>query len=258
VQAALAYGLKGEVILSTASQGADISVTLEPTKAVMSPLCAAITDRQCTRAIFDGTPISVPELNLLGIAGTGSGVKVILITERSAMENILEYVVQGNATQMNDPKFIAELKRWVRFSGDEAVTTGDGLYAGASGNPAVPRWLGSPMFDFLFTAKNENDKYASQVRSSAGIAVFVSEVNDEKHWIEVGRCYERFALQATALGIRNAFLNQPVEVLALRERFGSLIGVKGGRVDLVVRFGRSAKMPQSLRRPLAGVLMQEA
>ena len=31
---------------------------------------------------------------------------------------------------------------------------------------------------------------------------------------KVGRAYERFALAATSLGVRNAFVNQPVEVPA--------------------------------------------
>ena len=54
---------------------------------------------------------------------------------------------------------------------------------------------------------SENERYARQIRSSAGIAVFVSDVSDKAHWMEPGRCHERLALQATALGIRSAFLN---------------------------------------------------
>ena len=147
-----------------------------------------------------------------------------------------------------------ELKQWIRFSGSEAVETGDGLYSASSGSPSVPRWLGSPMFDMLFSAKSENDKYARQTRSSSGIAVFVSDVNDKTHWIEAGRCYERFALQATALGIRNAMLNQTVEVPLQRQKLAGFLGLKGGRPDLVVRFGRGKTMPQSLRRRFEDVL----
>lgn len=73
------------------------------------------------------------------------------------------------------------------------------------------------------------------------------------HWVEAGRCYERFALQAAALGIRNAMLNQPVEVLALRPQFANLLEIGGRRADLVVRFGRGPEMPKSLRRPLLAV-----
>jgi hypothetical protein len=179
----------------------------------------------------------------------------MLMTERPAMDKVLEYVVSGNSAQMKDAAFVAELKAWIRFSADQAVTSGDGLYAAASGNPSLPPWLGRPLMNVFFTEKSENDKYAKHLRSSAGVAVFVSEANDKAHWIETGRCYERFALQAAALGIRNALLNQPVEVAAIRPQFAAWLGVGALRPDLVVRFGRGPKMPQSLRRPVQAVLV---
>ncbi len=76
---------------------------------------------------------------------------------------------------MDNPAFVAELKSWIRFNDAQALRTGDGLFSPASGNPAVPPWLGSALFPLLFKASSENDKYAKQVRSSAGIAVFASE-----------------------------------------------------------------------------------
>ena len=71
----------------------------------------------------------------------------------------------------------------------------------------------------------------------------------------MGRCYERFALQATALEIRNAFLNQPVEVQSVRPRFATAIGLAGQRPDLVVRIGRGPTLPPLLRRPVQAVLI---
>jgi hypothetical protein len=217
-------------------------------------LFEAITKRQCTRAEFDGKPLSNEELRLLEQTGTGNGVLVLLLTEKVAMEKVLEYVIQGNTSQMDDPAFVEELKAWIRFSDAEAVRTGDGLLSRSTGNPSVPRWLGSMLFSLFFTKKNENDKYARHVRSSAGIAVFVSDVNDKSHWVETGRSYERFALQAAALGIRNAHLNQPVEVAVLRPQFASFLGIGNRRPDLVVRFGRGPEMPRSLRRSVEAVL----
>jgi hypothetical protein len=252
--AALAHGLQASARFDPAGAGA-VVVGLEPTQALASPLFHAVAQRQCTRGNYDGNPLSGSELQLLEQAGTGQGVRVVLLTERAAMEKILAGVVQGNTAQMNDPAFVQELKAWIRFSADEAVRTGDGLFAGATGNPAVPRWLGSRMMNLFFTAKSENDRYARQVRSSAGIAVFVSEHSDKAHWVEAGRCYERFALQATALGIRNAMLNQPVESAALRVEFASAFGFGNQRPDLVVRFGRGPAMPLSMRRPVAAVLV---
>jgi hypothetical protein len=253
IQAALANGLKGNAGFDAAADGA-IRVALEPTQAVASPLFQAIPERQSTRAEYDGKPLSSAELGMLEKAGTGNGVRLILIIGQAAMENMLEYVVQGNTAQMNDRAFVDELKTWIRFSSAEAVRTGDGLYAASTGNPSVPRWLGSLLFGLLFTPNGENDKYAKHVRSSAGIAVFVSDAEDKAHWFEIGRCYERFALQSTALGIRNAFLNQPVEVSAVRPQFAAFLGVGGRRPDLVVRFGRGPRMPQSLRRTVQAVI----
>jgi hypothetical protein len=252
--AALASGLQANANFDPGGSGA-VAVTLEATRAVASPLFQAIPERQCTRGDYDGKPLSTEELNLLGQAGSGNGVRVMLLTERTAMEMVLEYVVSANTTQMNDPAFIEELKSWIRFSSDEAIEIGDGLFAGASGNPEMPHWLGSLMMGMFFTPKSENERYVRQIRNSAGIAVFVSDVADKAHWVETGRCYERFALQATALGIRNALLNQPVEVSAVRPQFAAAMGLGSLRPDLVVRFGRGPTLPYSMRRPVQSVLV---
>ncbi len=251
--AALAHGLLAQARFDPARDAID--VTLAPAPAQRTPLFDAITSRQCTRGDYDGKPLSTLELALLERAGTSNGVRLLLLTERTAMERVLDYVVQGNTAQMADPAFVKELKTWIRFNGTDAVRTGDGLFSAASGNPTGPTWLAELAFGLFFKPKSENDKYAHQVRSSAGIAIFVGAQADKAHWVEVGRCYERFALQATALGIRNAFMNQPVEVPALRSPFATAIGMPGRRPDLVVRFGRGPTLPPSLRRPVQAVLV---
>jgi hypothetical protein len=253
VQAAAAMGLHGEPVFRSDASGA-LDVALAPSKAQSSPLFDAIVHRQSTRTEFDGKPLSNEDLRLLEAAGTGKGVRVELITEPRAMASVLDFVVQGNTAQMRDPAFVRELKQWMRFNGAQAAESGDGLFSACSGNPTGPDWLGSRMFDLFFKEKAENDKYARHVRSSAGIAVFVSEADDRAHWVEAGRAFERFALQATALGIRNAHLNQPVEVASLRPAFAKSIGVASGRPDLVIRFGRGPEMPRSLRRPVEAML----
>jgi hypothetical protein len=253
-QAALAKGLQADARFDASGAGA-ITVGLDATRASASALFQAIPERQCTRGDYDGRPISSDELHLLERAGSGDGVRVMLLTDRAAIEKVLEYVVAGNTAQMNDRAFVEELKTWIRFGADEAARTGDGLFAGTTGNPAMPRWLGSRMMGLFFTPKSENERYARQIRNSAGIAVFVSETSDKAHWVEAGRCYERFALQATARGIRNAFVNQPVEVGSIRPQFASALGIGSHRPDLVVRFGRGPAMPLSMRRPVQAVLV---
>jgi len=72
--------------------------------------------------------------------------------------------------------------------------------------------------------------------------------------VEAGRAYERFALTATALGIKNAFLNQPVEVAELRQQMQERLTLGEAYPQLFVRLGYAAAMPRSLRRPLEQIL----
>jgi hypothetical protein len=118
VQAALAFGLMGNVDLRSP---AAIKIQLESTQPIASPLFQAIPDRQSTRTEYDGQPLKNEELKQLEKVGTGDGVNLILLTEKQALEKVLEYVIAGNTTQMNDPAFVKELKSWIRFNGEEAV-----------------------------------------------------------------------------------------------------------------------------------------
>lgn len=155
---------------------------------------------------------------------------------------------------MADAAFVRELRSWLRFSPCQALATADGLFSAASGSPTLPAWLGPRVFDMVFRAAAENDKYARLLQSSAGVAVFVSERDDKDHWARAGRACQRFALQATALGLKHAFVNQPVEVASVRPELAATVGMTGRRPDLVMRFGYGSALPFSARRPVEAVL----
>jgi len=219
-----------------------------------SILFEAIPRRQATRADYKGRPVSAPDLETLAAVVRVPGVDLILATDRQQIERVLDLVIAGNSAQMADPAFVRELKDWLRFNPGQALETGDGLFSAASGNPTAPAWLGGLMFDLVFRVATENDKYVRQLRSSAGVAIFVSEHDDKDHWVRAGRACQRFALQATALGLKHAFINQPVEVAALRPQLANLVGMTGRRPDIVMRFGYGPTLPFSPRRPVGAVL----
>lgn len=253
VHAASAHGLKVESVFDAPREA--IHLALSATRDPESPLVRAIAARQCTRGDYDSRPLHNEELKVLERAGSSQNVQLVLVTERLAVERVLDCVVQANTMQLADPAFVRELKTWIRFNDAEALRQRDGLYSATTGNPDIPSWLGKLALGWILRPRAESDKYARQIRSAAGIAIFLGQVVDKAHWIEVGRCYERFALQATAMGIRNAPVNQPIEVRALRPQFATALGLSGRRPDLVVRFGRGPAMPYSLRRPVQAVLI---
>jgi len=217
--------------------------------AVAEPaLFEAIRHRQSTRADYDGRPVGVDELRTLAAAAAMPGVDVVLLTERTQMDHVRDLIVAGNTEQIADAAFVRELKSWLRFSPRHALESGDGLFSAASGSPILPEWLGPHLFDMVYRVGPENDRYARQLRTSAGVAVFVSERADIDHWVRAGRACQRFALQATALGLRHAFVNQPVEVAHLRPELAALVGMSGRRPDIVMRFGYGPTTPYSARR----------
>lgn len=254
VIAANAHGLHATVDTSNPESG--IYIDLVPCKAESSELFEAIPHRQCTRNLYDGRPIDPNELALLKEAGMGKEVRALIVTDPERTKRIANYVVEANTAQFSDKNFTNEIKKWVRFGVSEAVTRGDGLHGRAMGNnaPSTPRWLGSLIFNFVVGPDNE--KFRQQIESSSGLALFVSDKDDPEHWVEVGRCYERFALQATALGVKNAMVNQPVEVGEIRPRFQQALGLDCTRADLVVRFGYGEDTPKTLRRSVDEIVIE--
>jgi hypothetical protein len=244
--AAAARGQAGAVAMRADATGVDVDLAAAPP--ANDGLFAAIPLRQSTRSVYEGKVISSAALMELEATARADSVDVRLLTSSSDRERILDFVVQGNSAQMEDPAFVAELLAWIRFDPDTAIAQADGLYAACSGNPTLPDWLGRRIFPLVFRTQAENDKYAEQIRSSSGIAVFTSAGETPADWVTVGRSFQRFALRATALGLRHAHINQPVEVPALRREFAQWIGVGGARPDLVVRFGHGPALPMSLRR----------
>jgi hypothetical protein len=253
VVAAQAHGRVADLAIEDGPEPS-INIALRHGPENRPALYQAIPLRQSTRSIYDGQSISPADIDQLTAAAQEQGVSVLIFTEASDREAILELVVEGNSAQIDDPAFVDELRAWLRFSPDQALSTKDGLFAACSGNPVLPGWIGGRVFDAFFTKRNENDQYRNHIRSSAGIAVFVGDRADPAHWIKVGRSYQRFALQATAMGIRNAHINQPIEVPALLSEFARWLGKTDARPDLMVRFGRAPALPMSLRRSLNEVI----
>jgi nitroreductase len=246
--AAGARGRPGELRFEPADDGG-VTFQFAGRAEAGSVLFEAILKRQSTRADYDGRPVGAPDLKTLAAAAAVPGVDLVLITDRAQIDRVRDLVIAGNSAQMADPAFVQELKAWLRFSPRQAIEAGDGLFSAASGNPTLPAWLGPSVFDWVFKADAENDKYARQLASSAGLAVFVSQKDDREHWVLAGRACQRFALQATALGLKHAFVNQPVEVARLRPELASLVGLPGRRPNLVMRFGFGPALPFSARRP---------
>ena len=253
VQAAPLLGLAPSVELPADLRGG-ITVRLESTAIGPSPLGEMINRRQCTRTAFDGRQVASEDLRALEAAAAGGTASVTLLTSRGDIGRLGKLIADATAVQMQDGAFVTELKSWIRFSYAEALATRDGLFSRCTGNPAMPGPVGRLLFGLIATAASESKRYAEQMDATSGIAVFSSAEDNPHHWFEAGRSCQRFALEATRLGLKYAFVNQPVEVPAFRPELLRLAGRAEGRADFIVRFGYGPEMPRSLRRPVDAVV----
>jgi hypothetical protein len=218
------------------------------------PIFEAIPLRQNTRSEYDGQAIRGDDLDQVQALSLEPGIGLRFVTAPSDLKTVLEYVNQGNLIQYADKAFVEELIHWVRFNKKEAMASLDGLYSVCSGNPEVPRWIGQ-MVVAGTKPQQQADVDARKLLSSPGAVVVTSESDDQAAWVRTGQVYERLALQLTALNIKSAFLNQPIEVAKVRSQFQSAIGLGNKLPQLLVRFGYADAMPRASRRPVDEILV---
>ena len=251
--AARAAGYESEVTYPDAANF--IHVRLKSRTPESGALFHAIPLRQNTRSEFDGRRVPAGDLDQLLTLPLEPGVTLRAVTRATDVETVLEYVNRGNLTQYADKAFVDELIHWVRFNNREALTSRDGLYSRSAGRPQVPRWLGQ-MIVARTTPQQQADADAKNLRSSAGAIVVASQFDSKTSWVRTGQVYGRVALKLTSLNLTSAFLNQPIEVGAVRGEFRSALALGDSLPQLLFRFGYAHPLPRSLRRPLEQVIVQ--
>jgi len=96
--AVAARGRGGEVAFDPAGDGT-VRVTRSTTSGPNTALFDAIPARQSTRSDYDGAPVSLADLGLLGAAAAMPGVDLVLITQAAQIARIRDLVVAANTAR---------------------------------------------------------------------------------------------------------------------------------------------------------------
>ena len=115
--------------------------------------------------------------------------------------------------------------------------------------------LGRMFMKLFVSAKSQSKTDEKNIRSSSALMVIISEKNDKKSWVDVGRSFERIALTLTALNIQNAHLNQPCEVPQLKTQLQQHPALGSAHPQLLLRIGYAEPLPHTPRRPVQQVLI---
>jgi hypothetical protein len=256
--AARAYGFACDVIPFPAGEAdavvARIGLGREgPPGQADLELREAILRRVTDRRAFGSEAVSSEARADMQRACVPFGVDLHLVDDPTTRHALAELVAEGDRIQFADPRFRRELAHWVR-----PRRTGDGLsFAGSEWTDEL-----APVSAFVVRTFDLGGRQAAKdrdlARHSPLLAVFSSPTDAPEDWLATGRALAAASLVATRRGLSASYLNQPIEVSAVRPRLAQLV-CPGRAPQLLLRFGAppvGAPPPRpSARRPLDEVVV---
>jgi nitroreductase len=211
----------------------------------------AITRRHTTRRTFD--PAAVTEQVFLELRRAALDDQAWFFeVPRHKQRAIAHLVADADTVQMSDPQFRRELAHWMRPNHPE---TADGMPGYALGYSELQSVVGPLVVRTFDVGSSQAAKDEDLVRGSPLLAVLVTPGDDPASWLAAGQAMQHVLLTATARGLQASFLNQPIEVPALRAKLASELGLTG-YPQLLIRFGHGRAGSATPRRPVRDVLLQ--
>jgi len=241
------------------SQSGVISIHLNKSEMVIiDKLYQQIEKRQTNRKAYDGKIIEEKILSeCISSLPKSENIKIYAWQNGSDGFNTLkEYVLEGNIIQMQNEKFVDELKSWMRFNKKHSEEKKDGLSYTVFGAPNLPAFISKPVIGSFLNSKKQNKGDMKKIDSSSHFILFTTVDNQPSDWIYLGGQLQRFLLLLTQSRISHAYVNQPCEVNQLRERMGESLPIRNEIPQLLLRIGYADPAPYSKRRNLEEVIIE--
>lgn len=214
-------------------------------------LMQAMPLRHTNRRAFLPRPVAERDSDVMIEAAAEEGATMVRLAP--AQKQVLaEIVEQADEVQLGDPSFRHELSQWLVPFGSRRK---DGI-------PFVEKEYGSNLpFTLMRTLRSPAIGVHAGlleeriVEGAPLVAVIGTRTDDASAWLACGQALEAVLLHATSRGLSAAFMNQAVEVPALRGRLAELVP-EVGYPQMVLRLGfpREPVHHAAPRRDLSDVL----
>ncbi|MDQ3365823.1 MAG: nitroreductase family protein [Myxococcota bacterium] len=197
-------------------------------------LMAAIARRRTNRRAFGARPVAAQISDRLIAAAAAEGVTLVrLVPDEKRQVGAL--INQADRLQYGDPAFRTEIAHWLTSTVSlrrDGIPFSEKEYgAGATLPFSVMRALRSPDLGGEFGTLEQE-----LVAGAPVVVVLGTRTDDPTDWLACGQALEAVLLLATSLGLSAAFLNQVIEVPALRGQLAALLPAVGAP-QLVLRIG---------------------
>jgi nitroreductase len=212
---------------------------------------SAITRRHTSRRAFDPAPVSGQVFLKLRRAAFDEGAWLLEIP-RQQQRAAAHLIADADAAQMADPHFRRELAHWMR---PNYPTAADGMPGYALGYSELQSVVGPLVVRTFDIGMSQAAKDEDLVRGSPLLAVLSTPGDDPASWIAAGQAMQSVLLAATSAELQASFLNQPIEVPALRDRLTTDLGL-AGHPQFLMRFGYGPAGSPTPRRPVEDVMLR--
>ena len=249
--AAAAAGYAADVRTLPDAADADLlaRVALQPASAERADaaLQPAVAARRTYRQRFAPDAIGAAAVHALADAARREGATLTVLDTPDARLRAAELVAEGDAAQWANPSWRRELAAWMHPRRE-----GDGL---ATPSLAVP--LAQAVVRTFDMGHGVGAKDRQLADESPLLAVLWTDGDTPADWLAAGQALQRVLLTAVQHGLQASYLNQPVQVPALRPKLQQLTG-RPGYAQLLLRLGVPAQaLPPAPRRPMADIVVTD-
>lgn len=213
-------------------------------------LFGAIVRRHTHRGTFEHRDVPVALTDRFVAEADAAGVWLQLV-EGEQRTAVADLIAEGDRAQMADKRFRRELAAWVHPNRSRSR---DGMRGYGFGIGDLTSYGGPLVIRSFDQGKGQAAKDHELAVGSPLLVVLGTRTDDQAAWLRSGRALQRVLLRAGANGVRASYLNQPVEVEALRPRLAAAIGRTGEAPQLLVRLGFGPEVRAQPRRPIAEVV----
>jgi nitroreductase len=217
-------------------------------------LLAALPARRTVRTPFTAATVSVP----LQVAwrdfaeAEGAGLRWVAAPgERTGVSGL---VSAAERLQQRNPALLAELDRW---TGAGRLVEGAGVPPQSFGvSAAIGHAAEFPLRDFAGGTRTVPERPSQQLEEHPVVAVLHTRSDRPEDWIHGGQALMQVLLAAAAEGYAASYLNQPLELPALRQQLRDELRLDGWP-QLILRLGQPAGAlpPPTPRRPHRDLLL---
>lgn len=136
-------------------------------------------------------------------------IKIFIISDQNRINNITEVVLKSSTTAMADKNFRVELSKYIK---NNLTNSYIGIPAFGMNIPTPISFLVPRMIKYLNMNKISYKNDEKLLKNKTPVMVIIAANGDNKKiWIQVGRIYEKIALEATKIDLSTSIWGAPIE-----------------------------------------------